>query len=95
MLQAVGAPISIPHQVAHSEVTPKPPGVNSSPPHRFSPQTLKRFLDATMREYGFDGWETIIDATANVERIEQLIQRLILPDKALSLSGVRQLLKDE
>jgi hypothetical protein len=95
MLQAVGAPISIPRQVARSEVTPKPPGVNSSPPRRFSPQTLKRFLDATMREYGFDGWETIIDATANVERIEQLTQRLILPDKALSLSGVRQLLKEE
>jgi len=95
MLQAVGAPISIPRQVARSEVTPKPPGVHSSPPYRFSPQTLKRFLDATMREYGFDGWETIIDATANVERIEQLTQRLILPDKALSLSGVRQLLKEE
>jgi hypothetical protein len=48
-----------------------------------------------MREYDFDGWETIIDATANVERVEQLTQRLILPDKALSLSGVRQLLKEE
>jgi tetratricopeptide (TPR) repeat protein len=95
LLRTVGAPISVPRRVAPSEVLRKSPGANSSPPRRFSPQTLKRFLDATMREYGFDGWETIIDATANVERIEQLTQRLILPDKALSLSGVRQLLKEE
>lgn len=95
ILRAVGAPISIPHGVAASEVTAKQPGVQISPLRKFSPQTLKRFLDATMRAHGFDGWETVIDATANVERIEQLTQRLILPDKALSLSGVRQLLKEE
>src|SRR5207237_10522600 len=52
-------------------------------------------FDAVMCQYGFDGWQTVIDVTANDPRIEQLTQCLILPDKQLSVERVRTLLSHE
>ena len=64
-------------------------------PRMLAPHTVKRFFDAVMRQYGFDGWQTVIDVTANDPRIEQLTQCLILPDKQLSVERVRTLLSHE
>ena len=64
-------------------------------PRMIAPQTVKRFFDAVMRDYGFDGWTTSIDSTANDPRIEQLTQDLILPNKSLSVASVRSLLSHE
>ncbi|GHP00817.1 hypothetical protein KSF_108640 [Reticulibacter mediterranei] len=93
-LRSIGAPLRIPAHAVPLVVR----GQRAMPPAetiKFSALTLKHFLDATLPEYGFDGWRTRIDATATIERIEQLTQELILPEKARTLPAVRRLLKEE
>jgi tetratricopeptide (TPR) repeat protein len=86
------------------DVPPAPPDPRSlsdgktqtaTRPRMLAPHTVKRFFDAVMRQYGFDGWQTVIDVTVNDPRIEQLTQCLILPDKQLSVERVRTLLSHE
>jgi hypothetical protein len=86
------------------DVLPAPPGSRSmsdgktattTRPRMIASHTVKRFFDDVMRQYGFDGWQTVIDGTTNDARIEQLTQCLILPDKQLSVERVRTLLSHE
>ena len=94
-LRGIQAPLGVP---------PAPPGPRSlsdgktpttTRPRMIAPHTVKRFFDAVMCQYGFDGWQTVIDVTVNDPRIEQLTQCLILPDKQLSVERVRTLLSHE
>jgi len=60
-----------------------------------APQTVQRFFDAVMRDYGFDGWRTVIDAAATSPYVESFTQCLTLPDREMSLERVRHLLSHE
>jgi tetratricopeptide (TPR) repeat protein len=94
-LRGIGAPLDVPptphgpHSSTGNKTLP------SSRPRMLAPHTVRRFFDAVMCQYGFDGWQTVIDVTANDPRIEQLTQCLILPDKQLSVERVRTLLSHE
>ena len=94
-LQGIHAPLASVPMAEIPIVIQKPAVSTSTKPHLYAPATIKRFFDAVMRDYGFDGWRTIIDSTANDPRIEQLTQELILPDKPLSVVSVRGLLSHE
>ncbi len=96
LLRDIHAPLEVrpethPSRIAARELNQAP----SRKPRVVAPQTVKRFFDAVMQEYGFDGWRTVVDATANDPRIEQLTQCLILPEKPLSVERVRTLLSHE
>ncbi len=94
-LKGIHAPLaSLPTVESPAVIQKTTPSVLTKP-HLFAPATIKRFFDAVMRDYGFDGWRTIIDSTANDPRIEQFTQELILPDKPLSVASVRSLLSHE
>ncbi len=60
-----------------------------------SPQTVQRFFDAAMRDYGCDGWRTIIDATAAGPYVEPFTQCVIVSNKRISLERARQALSHE
>lgn len=60
-----------------------------------APQTVQRFFEAVMRDYGFDGWRTVIDAAATGPYVESFTQCLTLPDREMSLGRVRHLLSHE
>ena len=60
-----------------------------------APQTVQRFFDAVMGDYGFDGWRTVIDAAATGPYVESFTQCITLPDREMSLERVRHLLSHE
>ena len=80
---------------------PSPEAIRRSSPDtasksRFiSPQTVQRFFDAVMRDYGFDGWHTIIDATTTGPYVEPFTQCLVVSNKRISLERLRQALSHE
>lgn len=94
-LQDIHAPLASVPMAESPTVMQKHAASSPTKPHMCSPSTVKRFFDAVMRDYGFEGWRTIIDSTAMDPRIEQLTQELILPDKQLSVASVRNLLSHE
>lgn len=48
-----------------------------------------------MRDYGFEGWHTVIDAAATGPYVESFTQCLTLQDRQLSLDRIRYLLSHE
>ncbi len=94
-LQHIHAPVPIlsaPAQVREAQEELSEP---AAPRRMVAPQTAQRFFDAVMREYGFDGWHTVIDAAATSPYVESFTQCLTLQDRQISLEQVRYLLSHE
>jgi hypothetical protein len=94
-LQRVHAPVpilSVPAQVREVQEDLSEPAV---PPRMVAPQTAQRFFDAVMRDYGFDGWHTVIDAATTELYVESFTQCFTLPDRKMSLDLLRDLLSHE
>ncbi len=94
-LQRLKAPLPAPVFSAEPGNVQAEPQIFIENPRMVSVDTIQRFFDAVMRDYGFDGWHTIIDASATVPYIEQLTQCFVLPAQSRSLAGVREMLSHE
>src|SRR5260370_7051530 len=46
-------------------------------------QTAKRFFEAILQEYGYEGWQVVIDPNATSARIEQGLRQIVLTDRPL------------
>ena len=94
-LQRIHAPVPILSAPAQVTVAQEELPESAATPHLVSSQTVQRFFDAVMRDYGFDGWHTVIDAAATGPYVESFTQCLTLPDRQISLERVRDLLSHE
>lgn len=94
-LQRLHLPVSIHPAAAQEAVAQKDLSESAAPPRMVSAQTAQRFFDAVMRDYGFDGWYTAINAAATGPYVESFTQSFILPDRQLSLEQIRRLLSHE
>lgn len=94
-LQRIHAPVPILSAPAQATVAQEELPESAATPHLVSSQTVQRFFDAVMRDYGFDGWHTVIDAAATGPYVESFTQCLTLPDRQRSLEQVRHLLSHE
>lgn len=95
LLRDMQAPLDVLYATPGTRASQDGKTTPATKPRMIAPQTVKRFFDAVMRQYGFAGWHTVIDGTANDTRIEQLTQCLILPEKQISVERVRTLLSHE
>ena len=95
LLQHLHAPVPILSAPAQATVAQEDLSESAATPRMVSPQTVQRFFDAVMRDYGFDGWRTVIDAAAPGPYVESFTQCLTLPARQLSLERVRHLLSHE
>jgi tetratricopeptide (TPR) repeat protein len=74
---------------------PVPSSVSTSP-RLVSPQTAKRFFEAVLQEYQYEGWQVILDLNAQDARIEQGLRHFILPTETqISISKIRDYLSHE
>ncbi|HJT59809.1 MAG TPA: AAA family ATPase [Ktedonobacteraceae bacterium] len=94
-LQRVHAPVPILSAPAQVREAQEDLSEAAASPRMVAPQTAQRFFDAVMRDYGFDGWHTVIDAAATDPYVESFTQRLTLQDRQLSLERIRYLLSHE
>lgn len=61
-----------------------------------SPLTVKRFFEAVLRDYHFEGWQVLLDEATNNLRIEPNIRTIFLSaSKPMSVARVRELLSHE
>jgi len=61
-----------------------------------SPATVKRFFEAVLEMYGFEGWSVSLDPSTNDPRIEPNVRSVILPAaQAISITRIRNLLSHE
>jgi tetratricopeptide (TPR) repeat protein len=70
----------------------------SNPPTKsqmISPQAVQRFFDTVMRDYGFDGWRTLIDVNTTGPYVESFMKHIVLPARDMSLKEVREMLSHE
>lgn len=70
----------------------------SNPPTKsqtVSPQAVQSFFDTVMRDYGFDGWRTLIDANTTGPYVESFMKHIVLPARDMSLKEVREMLSHE
>src|SRR5579864_1696656 len=73
----------------------KLPGTQSQETAKVSVQAAKRFFEAVFRENGYEGWQVLVDLNATNARVEQGMRCLVLSDKTLSLSSVKDLFAHE
>ncbi len=95
VLQRIHAPVPILSAPTQAAVAQEDLSESAATPRMVSPRTAQRFFEAVMRDYGFDGWRTVIDAAATGPYVESFTQCFILPDRRLSLERVRALLSHE
>ncbi len=58
-------------------------------------QTAKRFFEAILQEYGYEGWQVVIDPNATSARIEQGLRQMFLTDRPLSVEQIRHYISHE
>src|SRR5258708_30521149 len=58
-------------------------------------QTAKRFFEAILQEYGYEGWQVVIDPSATSARIEQGLRQMFLTDRPLSVEQIRHYISHE
>jgi len=78
----------------------KQSGKELLPAHRdhrlLSPFAVKRFFEAILQEYGFEGWQVQLDHATNNLRIETNVRTIFLSaNKTMSVARVRELLSHE
>ncbi len=95
LLRDMQAPLDVLYATPGTRASQNGKAKAATKPRMIAPQTVKRFFDEVMNQYGFAGWHTVIDRTANDTRIEQLTQCVILPEKQISVERVRTLLSHE
>ena len=75
------------------------PGETNAPPaHRqrvVSPQAARQFFTTILREYGYEGWQVVIDPNATNARVEQGLRQLFLTEKPLSVEKIRHYVSHE
>ena len=73
----------------------KEPPLSSTPRRMVSPQTAKRFFEAILQENGYEGWHVVIDPHSLYAHIEQGLRHFYLPESAISLQQIKDLLTHE
>jgi len=58
-------------------------------------QTAKRFFEAILQEYGYEGWQVVIDPNATSARVEQGLRQMFLADRPLSAEQIRHYISHE
>jgi tetratricopeptide (TPR) repeat protein len=67
----------------------------AQPQKTLTAQAAKRFFEAILHESGYEGWQVIIDAQADVCRVESALRQLFVPDEPISLADLKHLLAHE
>lgn len=94
---------SLPVELPAQKPSTNPPQEGSSKSARvagngqmISPATVKRFFEAVLDMYGFEGWSVSLDPSTNDPRIEPNVRSVILPaGQAISITRIRNLLSHE
>ena len=61
-----------------------------------APEIVRRFFEAVLDKYGFEGWSVVLDHSTNDARIEPNVREVILPaDQSIPVSRIRTLLSHE
>lgn len=81
--------------VAIQEVSQEAISPSSEPQRMVTAQTAKRFFEAVLRDYGYEGWHVIVDSAARVNRVEGAARHLFLRDGSFSLDTIRHLFAHE
>jgi tetratricopeptide (TPR) repeat protein len=86
----VEPPTTYPHEGANGSARVASNG------QMISPATVKRFFEAVLEMYGFEGWGVSLDPSTNDPRIEPNVRSVILPAaQAISVTRIRNLLSHE
>jgi hypothetical protein len=67
----------------------------SPSPRTVTAQTAKRFFEAILRDYGYEGWQVLIDSAIDASRVESAARQLFLRDGTFSIEDLRYLFAHE
>ncbi|HVB23445.1 MAG TPA: tyrosine/phenylalanine carboxypeptidase domain-containing protein [Ktedonobacteraceae bacterium] len=64
-------------------------------PRTISAEAVKQFYSTILREYGFEGWQVVVDYSGNGTRVESGLRQVLLAEEAWTLENIRIFLAHE